>query len=64
MAAKVLKWIFGTQQLTGNNVNVQAPLETRSAMETSLSALLSDIVQPLCLQDQEVSHVNLWMCTR
>ncbi|CAL8464138.1 g3673 [Coccomyxa elongata] len=42
----------------------QAPLETSSAMESSLSALLADIVQPECLQGQEVSHVNLWMCTR
>lgn len=52
------------QKCTDSYINVQAPLESSSAMESSLSALRADIVQPECLQGQEVSHVNLWMCTR
>jgi hypothetical protein len=37
---------------------------TSSSTESSLSPLLADISEPQCLEAGQVSHINLWMCTR
>ncbi|KAK9919096.1 hypothetical protein WJX75_009374 [Coccomyxa subellipsoidea] len=57
-------------RLNGNQLGIQqlylaqSPLMTSSSTESSLSPLLADISEPQCLEAGQVSHINLWMCTR